>query len=190
MNDPHPESDESSPHDSEIMRLLTSHQGMLYAFILSIHPNRVAAQDILQETNMVIWKKRALFEPGTNFKAWSFRFAHFQTLAHLKRVKNREWMVFSEKLMESMSEEACEALDDFDQRSGALKNCLAKLSPTDQDLIRSHYQSGLPLAELGGRLGRTRAAIKQALLRVRRNLRTCIERQLRADEGPISDFTS
>jgi RNA polymerase sigma-70 factor, ECF subfamily len=184
------EDGDASPQDGEIMRLLTSHQGMLYAYILSVHPNRVAAQDILQETNMVIWKKREMFEPGTNFKAWSFRIAHFQTLAHLKRVKNRDWMVFSEKLMESMSEEACETLDDFDVRSGALKNCLGKLSETDQDLIRSHYQSGLPLAELGGRLGRTRAAIKQALLRIRRNLKSCIERQLLADGDSASSFNS
>jgi RNA polymerase sigma-70 factor (ECF subfamily) len=189
MDQPNPAPDGTSPNDSEIMRLVTSHQGMLYAYILSIHPNRVAAQDILQEANMVIWKKRDLFEPGSNFKAWSFRIAHFQTLAHLKRVKNRDWLVFSEALMESMSEEACHSLDDFEERSGALKNCLGKLSATDQDLIRSHYQSGLPLAELGGRLGRTRAAIKQALLRIRRSLKTCIERQLRAT-GPTTDLNS
>jgi RNA polymerase sigma-70 factor (ECF subfamily) len=91
--------------------------------------------------------------------------------------------------MESMSEEACHSLDDFEERSGALKNCLGKLSATDQDLIRSHYQSGLPLAELGGRLGRTRAAIKQALLRIRRSLKTCIERQLRTT-GPTTDLNS
>jgi RNA polymerase sigma-70 factor (ECF subfamily) len=89
--------------------------------------------------------------------------------------------------MEAMSDEACEVLDEFEERSGALKNCLSKLSATDQELIRSHYQSGLPLAELGSRLGRTRAAIKQALLRIRRNLRTCIERQLRAGGGPLSE---
>jgi RNA polymerase sigma-70 factor, ECF subfamily len=179
-----PNPGDSAPHDNELMRLLTAHQGMLYAYILSVHPNRVAAQDILQETNMALWKKRELFEAGTNFKAWAFRFAHFQTLAHLKRVKNRGWLIFSEKLMEAMSEEACEALDDFDERSGALRNCLAKLSGTDQDLIRSHYQSGLPLAELGSRVGRTKAAIKQALLRIRRSLRTCIERQL-SSGGPL-----
>jgi RNA polymerase sigma-70 factor, ECF subfamily len=187
MDHARPEADDSSAHDAEIMRLLTSHQGMLYAYILSVHPNRVAAQDILQDTNMALWKKRDLFEPGSNFKAWSFRFAHLQTLAHLKRVKNRDWMVFSEELMESMGEEACEALDDFEERSGALKMCLRKLNANDHNLIRSHYQSGLSLAELGSHLGRTRAAVKQALFRIRRNLRTCIERQLRADGGSLAD---
>lgn len=187
MDPARPESADTAPHDAEIMRLLTSHQGVLYAYILSVHPNRVAAQDILQETNMALWNKRDLFEPGSNFKAWSFRFAHLQTLAHLKRVKNRDWLVFSDALVESMGEEAGEALEDFEDRSGALKQCLAKLNSVDQNLIRSHYQSGLSLAELGSRLGRSRAAIKQALLRVRRILRTCIERQLRAGGGQLTD---
>lgn len=180
MEDPSQSVDASFPdrHNDEMMRLVTGHQGMLYAYILSLHPNRAAAQDILQETNIAIWRRRDQFEPGTNFKAWAFRFAKFQTMDHLKRSKNRSWLVFGEKLLEMMSEEARETCDDFEDRRGALRNCLAKLSDQEQDLIRSHYQSGLPLPELSGRLGRSHAAVKQALFRIRRNLRTCIERQL------------
>jgi RNA polymerase sigma-70 factor (ECF subfamily) len=170
--------------DDEIMRLLTAHQGMVYAYILALHPNRSAAQDILQETNMAMWRKRDQFEPGTNFKAWAFRFAKFQTLDHLKRVKNRRWLVFGESLLEMMSEEACEMPDDFEERRGALKKCLSKLSESEQELIRAHYQSGLPLAELGDRLGRSQAAVKQLLFRLRRSLKTCIERQLSTELRP------
>ena len=173
-------------HDDEIMRLLTSHQGMVYAFILSVHPNRVAAQDILQETNMVLWKKRGEFEPGTNFKAWAFRFAHFQTLAYLKRVKNSDWLVFSDQLVDMMGEEAAEEFEEFADRSGALKACLGKLPAAEQDLIRAHYQSGLSLADLSSRLGRKRGALKQALFRIRRSLRTCIDRELHLQVGPRS----
>lgn len=181
----HQEPSRSDQPNDDMMRLVTSHQGMLYAYILSLHPNRSAAQDILQETNMAIWRKRDQFEPGTNFKAWAFRFAKFQTMDHLKRSKNRNWLVFGEKLLEMMSEEACETCDDFEDRRGALKNCLTKLSEQEQDLIRSHYQSGLPLPELSGRLGRSHAAVKQSLFRIRRNLRTCIERQLAAGLRPL-----
>lgn len=167
------------------MRLLTLHQGMIYSYILALHPNRTAAQDILQETNMAIWRRRDLFEPGTNFKAWSFRFAKFQTLDHLKRVKNRSWLVFGEKLLEIMSEEAAEACDDIEERRGALRHCLARLPEAEQELVRSHYQSGLPLPELGSRLGRSHAAVKQSLFRIRRNLRHCIERQLGGSLRPL-----
>lgn len=169
--------------DNDFMGLLTSHQGMIYAFILSLHPNRTAAQDILQETNVALWNKRHLFEPGTHFKAWSFRFAKFQTLDYLKRLKNRSWLVFDEKLVEIISEEESEVPEDFEERHGALKRCLEKLSEDEQNLIRAHYQSGLPLRELSLSLGRSHAAVKQALFRIRQNLRTCIKRQL---AGPLS----
>lgn len=185
---PLPESDDEA--GMEMVRLLTAHQGILYAYILSIHPNRVAAQDILQETNRVLWMKRAGFTPGTNFKAWVFRFAYLQTLAHLKRVKSKEWLVFSGELMETIGEEFSEVMSDFEERAIALKNCLAKLPPEEQDLIRAHYQSGLPLAAIGSRMGRTRAALKQALLRIRRNLKTCIERQLMRGNRGIADSHS
>lgn len=186
MNDsPHCHSDALPENrDDVIMRLLTSHQGMIYSYILALHPNRSAAQDILQETNMAMWRRRDMFEIGTNFKAWAFRFAKFQTLDHLKRVKNRKWLVFGESLIEMMSDEACDAADDFEERRGALKNCLAKLQEHEQDLIRSHYQSGLALAELGDRLGRSQAAVKQSLFRLRRSLKTCIERQLAGEMRP------
>jgi len=186
MNAPEPISIPIPDHDNEIMRLLTSHQGMVYAYILSVHPNRIAAQDILQETNMVLWKKREQFELGTNFKAWAFRFAHFQTLAHLKRVKNKDWIVFTDQLVDTMGQEAAEEFEDFDDRSGALKSCLGKLPAAEQDLIRAHYQSGLSLADLSSRLGRKRGALKQALFRIRRCLRTCIERELQRHPPPQS----
>ena len=170
--------------DDETMRLLTTHQGLLYAYILSLHPNRTAAQDILQETNVALWKKRHLFEPGTNFKAWAFRFAKFQTLDHLKRVKNRGWLVFDDNLLEIISEEADETTEDFEEHHAALKRCLEKLGDAEQDLIRAHYQSGLPLQELSLSLGRSRAAVKQALFRIRQNLRVCISRQLAGQARP------
>ena len=47
------------------------HQRELYAFILSMLPNLTEADDVLQETNMVLWRKREEFEPGTNFGAWA-----------------------------------------------------------------------------------------------------------------------
>lgn len=171
----------------EMVRLLTAHQGILYAYILSVHPNRVAAQDILQETNRVLWLKRGDFTPGTNFKAWVFRFAYLQTLAHLKRVKSKDWLVFNEELMETIGDEFTDVMSDFEERANALKICLAKLPVGEQDLIRAHYQSGLPLADIGARIGRTRAALKQALLRIRRSLKTCIERQLASGRHGIAD---
>mgnify|MGYP000113776971 CR=1 FL=1 len=34
-------------------------------------PGMDGVDDVLQETNVVLWEKRATFEPGTNFRAWA-----------------------------------------------------------------------------------------------------------------------
>lgn len=164
--------------DPEFVLLITGHQAAIYAYILTIHPDRVAAQDILQETNLVICRKGGEFERGTHFKAWAFKIAYWQTMAYLKRVKRAGLVGLEPDVLELVAQEAEAAMTDFDERNLALKSCLQKLPAGDASILLAHYQGGESLATISGRLGRSRDALKQVLLRIRRVLRTCIERQL------------
>lgn len=164
---------------ADYVQLITKHQPALYAYILTLHPNRVTAQDILQEANMVLWQKAGSFQSGSNFKAWAFKIAYLQALAHLKREKRSVWLAFDQELLESLAEEATQRLEDVDERHAALKHCLEQLPVKDFSILRDHYESRHALAEIGRRLGRSQGAIKQVLLRVRRTLRTCIERSMK-----------
>jgi RNA polymerase sigma-70 factor (ECF subfamily) len=168
--------------ESEFVLLITRHQASMYAYILTIHPNRVAAQDILQESNIVLCRKRSEFEPGTSFKAWALRIAYWQTMAHLKRVKRSGFVELEPDVIDLVSQEAEEHLGDFEDRHTALRSCLQKLPPGDTSILLAHYRNGESIADLSGRLGRSRDALKQVLMRIRRALRACIERQL-AQEG-------
>jgi RNA polymerase sigma-70 factor (ECF subfamily) len=169
--------------ESEFVVLITRHQAAIYAYILTIHPNRVAAQDILQETNLVLWRKIADFEAGTDFKAWAFRTAYWQTMAHLKRIKRGGLVALEPDVLDLVAREAEEHLGDFEERHGALQSCLGKLPAGDASILAAHYQHGESLATIAGRLGRSRDALKQVLLRIRRTLRACIERQLARQPG-------
>lgn len=164
--------------ESEFVLLITSHQTAIYAYILTLMPDRVAAQDVLQESNLVLCRKRDEFEPGTNFKAWAFRIAYWQTMAHLKRVKRSGLVALDPDVFELVALEAEEQLEDLEDRHLALRSCLQKLPAGDASILLAHYQRGESLAEMSGRLGRTRDALKQVMLRIRRSLRTCIEHQL------------
>ena len=165
--------DDHSPTDT--IRQISQHQAALLAYILTLHPDRSEAQDILQETNVVLWQKVGEFQAGTNFKAWAFRIAYLQTLAHLKRLKRGNWLGFSSELVETLAKEAEPKLAVFEKRHAALRSCLGKLPPKDREIIRAHYESGLPLADISSRIGRSVGALKQVLFRVRRTLRLCIE---------------
>ena len=175
--------DQNSP--AETIRQISLHQAVLLAYILTLHPDRSEAQDILQETNVVLWQKIGEFQPGTNFKAWAFRIAYLQTLAHFKRVKRGHWLGFSSELLETLADEAEPLLNDFEQRQRALRKCVEKLPEKDRDIVRAHYESEQPLAEISAQLGRSVGALKQVLFRVRRTLRACIKTQLAEGTGHV-----
>ncbi|MGC6448817.1 MAG: sigma-70 family RNA polymerase sigma factor [Rubripirellula sp.] len=166
-------SDQKSPADT--IRQISQHQAALLAYILTLHPDRSEAQDILQESNVVLWQKVADFQEGTNFKAWAFRIAYLQTLAHLKRIKRGNWLGFSSELVETLAKEAEPMFADFEQRHAALRSCLEKLPAKDREIVHAHYEVGQPLAIVSTKIGRSVGALKQVLFRVRRTLRVCIE---------------
>ena len=70
----------------EFVQLLTSHQSRLYAYVLSLLGNRTQAEDVMQETNAVLWRKAHDFKLGTNFGAWMLKVAHFQVMAHRRKL--------------------------------------------------------------------------------------------------------
>jgi len=168
--------DQDSP--AETIRQISQHQAALLAYILTLHPDRSEAQDILQETNVVLWQKVGAFQTGTNFKAWAFRIAYLQTLGHLKRIRRGNWLGFSSELVETLANEAEPVLADFEQRHAALRNCLEKLPDRDREIVHAHYEGGQPLATVSARIGRSVGALKQVLFRVRRTLRVCVEARL------------
>ena len=48
----------------EFMRLFGAHRRRLYQFILSLVPNVQDAEDVLQETNIILWRKFGGYQPG------------------------------------------------------------------------------------------------------------------------------
>src|SRR5215469_17156992 len=61
----------SSDKTMRIQQLFVKHQLGLRAFILSLEPNFTDAEDLLQEVFLVVTRKAAEFEEGTNFFAWA-----------------------------------------------------------------------------------------------------------------------
>ena len=64
----------------EFIALLTSNQSRLFAYVLSLVGDRQQAQDVMQETNIVLWRKASQFKLGTNFGAWMLKVAYYQVM--------------------------------------------------------------------------------------------------------------
>jgi RNA polymerase sigma-70 factor (ECF subfamily) len=165
-------------HSEEFVALITRHQVALLAFLLSIIPSQQDAEDILQRTNIVLWRKRDQFQPGTNFKAWAFTVARWESLAFLKERKRSNWLVFNDELTSIVSERLASIPDaDLQTQPQALAECLARLSETNRRLILDRYQTGRSIKECAERAGRSEQGLRVTLHRIRTALRHCITRR-------------
>ncbi|MCK4629078.1 MAG: hypothetical protein KAT56_08735, partial [Sedimentisphaerales bacterium] len=52
------------------LKLLMANDKRIYAFILTLVPGRIDADDLMQETVTIMWRKFDDFEPGRDFVAW------------------------------------------------------------------------------------------------------------------------
>lgn len=172
-----PEARVASPPDPEFVQLFTRSQRQIYLYILSQVPSPVEAEEILQETNLVIWRKVDRFEPGTNFLAWAYQIANLEVLKFRER-RHREKLRFSEEFIERIAEEAQGSPEHFEARRQALMTCIARLRDADRQLIEERYSLGENGLSVARKLGRPANSVYQSLGRIRRALMECISRRL------------
>jgi RNA polymerase sigma-70 factor (ECF subfamily) len=161
----------------EFLELFSRSQRRLYLHILKQIGRPQDADDILQETNVVIWSKFDRFELGTNFIAWSFQISNYEVLKFREKQRSKR-LIFSADLVEVIAQESEEVLDDLDLRRGALQECLGKLRQGDRELIQSRYAPGNKGKEVAESLGRPINSVYQSIGRIRKTLFECINRQL------------
>jgi RNA polymerase sigma-70 factor (ECF subfamily) len=174
----HPGKPRDSITTEQFVVLITKHQRRIFQYILSLHPSLQEAEDILQETNLVLWKKLHSFEPGTNFLAWAMRIAHFEVLK-LRRGRIKQKVSFlDDELIEQLGAEIAERPSYLDAVREALEGCLTRLRPSDRLLISRRYAEGDSGENLAFLMGRPRNSVYKSIGRIRRILLECITRSI------------
>ena len=99
--------DESDPPAKSrlFLRLFLQNQRRLYAYILTLLPNRADADDVLQEASLVMWDKFDERSPPDDFTAWGCRIAYFKVL-DLRKKRQRGRVLFSQEMLERVAETA------------------------------------------------------------------------------------
>ena len=172
-------------HDSQnetesrkrLMTLMTRHQRRIFSYIYTLVPNRYDAEDLLQETSLVICEKFHEFEDGTDFVAWACQIAYWR-VRYSRQKFARSKVVFNQDVLEAVAQTASTMADELDNRHEALINCLHKLHPRDRELVLTRYEPGCGVEEAARRSGRTIQTAYKALARLRKLLLDCVTNQL------------
>src|SRR5579871_2381594 len=93
------------------IRDLTDLQVRLFAYLVSLLGDIHEARNVLQETNLELWRKSAEFMVGTDFGAWARAIAHYKVLASL-RDKRRDRLLFDEELLNLIAHRSQPSEDD------------------------------------------------------------------------------
>lgn len=165
--------------NAEFVQLFTKSQRRLFLFILAQVNNLADAEEILQDTNVIIWSKFHQFQLGTSFFAWAGKIATYEILKYREK-KRVGRLQFSDEFISRVAAEAIEINDELEQRREALSECLHRLKADDRELIQARYapgENGLKVAEL---LGRPANSVYQSIGRIRKVLFDCVTRRLTA----------
>jgi RNA polymerase sigma-70 factor, ECF subfamily len=174
----------SRPGDQKtavFVELLTTHQRKLYGYIYTLVHNSSDSDDLLQQTNLVLWEKHEEYELGTNFMAWASRIAYFNVQNYFK-IKGRSRVCFSDELLSKLAILQIDRSDILTIHSLTLAKCIGNLTPTNQQLLKLCYDGTHSIQEAAHQLGRPVGSLYTTLSRIRLKLWECIQFSL-TEEG-------
>ena len=172
----------SSDQKAEFAEQLARHQGQLLGYIYSLVRDLDDADDLFQQTSLVLWDKFDQFDPSRSFVAWACGVARYEVMRFL-RARSRDRLYFSDELSLALIE-AQETLEQerLEERREALAGCMKKLRERDKDLLEACYGRTAGVREAAQASGRSSQSIHNSLRRIRRALFDCVRRSIAQGE--------
>ena len=118
----------------EFVRLFSKSQHRILGFVHTLVPRLVEAEDILQETSVILWKKWPEFERDKDFVKWACGIARLEVFRMLRQ-KKRSGLYLSESVLNQIADIALAESKDkarLDDGGIALDACLQKLPKSDR----------------------------------------------------------
>lgn len=170
-------------HDSNerFMTYWARSEPRVFAYIYTLVPNWADAQDILQDTSIVLWQKLDQFTPGTDFVRWACRVAFFEVKKYRQRSHLRGPLL-SESFVDLLAKRMDDSAENLQILVAALGSCMEKLKVPERELIRVCYVMRVEVKSAATQLGRSCDDVYKSLQRVRRKLFDCICRTVRREE--------
>ena len=148
-----------SDSKERFVAVLTDAQDSLFTYIFSLLPYEDLARDVLQETNIVLWRKVDEFKEGRSFMAWACGIARFQVKAR-RRDMQRDRLIFDGDLMDNLAVEAEQHVLESETSDHIMSECLDELPAEQRQLVFLRYTPGSNMKMLADKLGRSVGARK------------------------------
>lgn len=162
----------------EFLELLMENEKKIFTYILTMVTNSWDAEDVMQKTIVVLWRKYSEFSPGTHFAAWAKTIARNVILEH-RRDEKRFNVLLSDKVLDLLHRD----LEDFsdetvDMRMQYLQICLDKLPKQQRQIIHMRYRLNHSVKQISEEISKSTHVVYRALSRIQQILLRCVRRSL------------
>ncbi len=162
----------------QFVHLFSQHQRDIKAYIRSLVPSAADADDVMQETSVILWEKFSEYEPGRDFGRWGCGIARMVVLRLRRKTANdRHW--FNEELIQLLSSERQDkSASFFESRRDALRECVAALDPGQCRFLELRYGQNKSVEAISQDAGRPLSTIYRRFAKLRKLLYDCVSRKL------------
>jgi RNA polymerase sigma-70 factor, ECF subfamily len=160
---------------NQFHELFLVHQHEVFAYIVTLVPDRNDADDIFQETCLKLFEKAREFDTTRNFFPWACGFA-LNEVRRFRRSHLREQWQFNDAVLESIADIQVRLADKIQARLQLLMDCLAELPPEKKELLLQCYGCRESLNNLAAQFKIEPHTLRKRLERIRRTLFECMTR--------------
>ncbi|QGJ68522.1 RNA polymerase subunit sigma [Planctomycetales bacterium 10988] len=166
--------------DQAFKRLVIEHHVPLRAFVRTLGVDPEWVDDLAQEVFLVALREQESFDRQQDLGKWLRGIARNLVRNEIRKQARRQRILhegLAELLVETSAEEPEAALWKTSQLT-ALRDCVEQLPAKSRQLVTNRYCDGWKAPDLADNLGMSAVAVRKALMRIRRQLKACIEQKV------------
>jgi len=137
------------------------------------------ADDVVQETYILLYREIGKYVPGTNFLAWAKAIARTQALS--ARFRRQRKQTAAERYRETILDQVTQVFEVEDQEDPVegqlqrLRRCLGGLQQKARSMVELRYFHRKSMEAVADERGMKTGAVAVSLHRIREALSTCME---------------
>jgi RNA polymerase sigma-70 factor (ECF subfamily) len=181
LTNSHMPTEQNTANASDFVHLFLTHQRRILTYLAAIVGNIGDAEDLLQETGVVLWEKFEGYEPDSDFAAWAMAIAHNKALEHMRKTGRRNALLRGE-VAHMLAQQASQMSQRLEAEHRALSQCLDKLPARLRQVVAQRYEERAQVQAVAQRIGRSAVTVRKMLRQAYSLLLDCITRRLETEQ--------
>ncbi|MDB5387259.1 MAG: hypothetical protein JWM11_2905 [Planctomycetaceae bacterium] len=167
---------------ADFLRLFLTSERELFRYVAALVPNIADAEEIVQQTAVILWSKFDQYDKLQPFTPWACRFA-INIIKQWMERRHRWQSLLQGGLAEQLVNRRDDQRPQLETRLRYLDVCLGKLTDGQREIVEAYYFRRQDINLISTESRRSVDAVYKLLQRIRSMLRQCIEQAAQSGES-------